>query len=212
MPKKSAAGKKTAAGKDDKKKKAPSRPTRCGPDFEWAARPRLVEAAAAGDVDRCRKLLAAGDDPNTGARGPHLLAASRGGLLTQSATATAAAAGLSWTALHFAVGRGKLEVVELLMTAGADPHTAVHGGEYFVAKPEDPAKGKSEVPVAGWAVAGSFPKVLPLTVSVCPPVPARAGRGRQAQERQGQGQQEWVGQEEEEEVTARVSTATAYQA
>ncbi len=40
-------------GKDEKKKEAPPRPTRCGKDLKWAPRPKLIEAAMANDIDRC---------------------------------------------------------------------------------------------------------------------------------------------------------------
>jgi hypothetical protein len=48
MPPKPAA----KAGKDDKKKDPPPRPTRCGKDFKWQPKPKLVEAVLTNDVDR----------------------------------------------------------------------------------------------------------------------------------------------------------------
>ena len=89
-------------GKDGKDKK-PSRPTRCGPDFHWQDRPRIVEAAAVDDARKVRKLLVKGADPNE--------------------------------ALHFAVGRGKLSVVKALIEGGADLHTEIKEGDYWVPPP-----------------------------------------------------------------------------
>jgi len=85
MPKKKSTGKTKPAAKDDKKK-GPTKPTRCPPDFKWAAQPQLVEAAVSNDLYRVKRLLSRGADPNE--------------------------------ALHRAIGRGKLGIVDQLLAAG----------------------------------------------------------------------------------------------
>eukprot|EP01147_Barroeca_monosierra_P011332 gene11332-3366_t len=86
----------------EKEKKA-SRPTRCGPGFEWKPQPKLVDAAEKNDVDRLQRLLVRGEDPNE--------------------------------ALHFAIGRGRLSAVNLLLQAGASVHTEIKDDDYWVPPP-----------------------------------------------------------------------------
>jgi len=62
MPPKRSAKAKSASG--SKKEQAPPRVTRCPPDFQWQARPPLVEATDKNDLDRVKRLLNKGEDPN----------------------------------------------------------------------------------------------------------------------------------------------------
>lgn len=56
-------------------------------------------------------------------------------------------------ALHFAVGRGKMRVVDVLVAAGADPHTQIQTGDYYVLVPPDPnAPAPAASPVGNAAV------------------------------------------------------------
>merc|ERR1719272_924326 len=45
-------------------------------------------------------------------------------------------------ALHYAVGRGRVEVVSLFIEAGADLHTAVKDGDYYLPPPPEPGTEK----------------------------------------------------------------------
>eukprot|EP00049_Salpingoeca_infusionum_P001847 m.51508 g.51508 ORF g.51508 m.51508 type:complete len:128 (-) comp11239_c4_seq1:326-709(-) len=62
MPKKKASKAKSAS---KEKKKAPARPTRCGPDFRWQPMSPLITATVQNDTDRVARLLNRGADPNT---------------------------------------------------------------------------------------------------------------------------------------------------
>eukprot|EP00729_Bicosta_minor_P013151 gene13151-26896_t len=42
-------------------------------------------------------------------------------------------------ALHYAVGRGRLEIVNMLIEAGADLHTEIRDGDYWIPPPPDPS-------------------------------------------------------------------------
>mmetsp|Transcript_33089 Transcript_33089/g.86527 ORF Transcript_33089/g.86527 Transcript_33089/m.86527 type:complete len:132 (+) Transcript_33089:95-490(+) len=44
-------------------------------------------------------------------------------------------------ALHYAIGRGRLEIVSVFMQAGADLHTAVKTGDYFQPAPGETIGG-----------------------------------------------------------------------
>jgi len=46
-------------------------------------------------------------------------------------------------ALHVAIGRGRLSIVDLLISAGADLHTEIQTGDYWNAPPADPSAKKS---------------------------------------------------------------------
>ena len=48
MPKKKSAKKKGGKGGKDDKDKKPARKTRCGPEFKWDKKPKMVEAARNG--------------------------------------------------------------------------------------------------------------------------------------------------------------------
>eukprot|EP00040_Diaphanoeca_grandis_P009218 m.48043 g.48043 ORF g.48043 m.48043 type:complete len:132 (-) comp20649_c0_seq1:734-1129(-) len=115
MPKKSKKGsKKSAKGSKGAKDDAPKKkkgPTRCGPDFTWEKRPLLVEAAMAGDVVRCKKLIARGENVED--------------------------------ALHYAVGRGRLDVVNVFVESGANLHVAAKDGDYWN-PPPPPAKAEKK--------------------------------------------------------------------
>ncbi|EGD83354.1 hypothetical protein PTSG_03962 [Salpingoeca rosetta] len=106
------AKKKKPASAKEKKDAKPSRPTRCGPDFEWQAQPKLVTAAEKNDLDRVERLLVRGEDPNE--------------------------------ALHFAIGRGRLQVAEMLLKAGASVHTEIKDGDYWLPPPAPPKEEKSK--------------------------------------------------------------------
>ena len=113
MGKKGKKGKKKAAkeNKPDKDKK-PSRPTRCGPDFKWSTKTKLVDATLNNDVYRVKRLLVRGAEPNE--------------------------------ALHRAIGRGKLGVVDQLLAAGADVHTEILPGDYYTPPIEMPEAAAGE--------------------------------------------------------------------
>lgn len=101
MPKKASA---KGAKKSDKEKK-PTRPTRCDESFRWTPRPPLVEAAATNNTARlvaaqvpvkCLLLLLSPPPPPPAHSIKTLLARGE----------------KPEDALHYAIGRGKLEVRE----------------------------------------------------------------------------------------------------
>eukprot|EP00050_Salpingoeca_kvevrii_P011636 m.16912 g.16912 ORF g.16912 m.16912 type:complete len:120 (+) comp3549_c0_seq1:104-463(+) len=99
-----------AAKPKAEEKKGPPRPTRCGPDFKWQERSKLIEAIDQNDVEKCRRLIAKGEDVDD--------------------------------ALHHAIGRGKLQIVNLFLEAGANVHAEVKEGDYYVPPPPPPPAEK----------------------------------------------------------------------
>ncbi len=109
--------------------------TQAGASQEGLNDVALVEAAALGDVAKVDALLGAGANVNYGDGGALVAAAGKGNVvLLERLIGAGADVNLGWrsglTAIAQAAYEGYLEVVEILLKAGADPYQRTHDEEF----------------------------------------------------------------------------------